>query len=177
MNFLRTSVLSVGTFLCPVIITLHNRQSENSTWAGMNSACSSGLLGGLRLSLLHSLHVFPIWQSRRILWEHTFPQKQGIVTVITGTFLNKNLEKARLKKEMQQFIIQMMFFFSFCCFTSCFDVLLPNLLHYQKKSSKNQNWTWQPIGMAPKQKLKMTALLAAAFHRNTSVGKTFVNLT
>lgn len=155
MNFLRTSVLSAGTFLCPVIITLHNQQSENSTWAGMNSACSSGLLGGLRLSLLHSLHVFPIWQSRKILWEHTFPQKQGIVTVITGTFLNKNLEKARLKKEMQQFIIQMMFFSSFCCFTSCFDVLLPNLLHYKKKKlAKTRTGPGSPLAWRPSRSLK-----------------------
>jgi len=37
---------------------LHHQQPENITGTPMNSACSGGLHGGLRLTLQHSSHVF-----------------------------------------------------------------------------------------------------------------------
>lgn len=83
-----------GTFLCPVIITLHKQQSGKRTQMRRNTACGRGLHRGLRL-LQHALCILPAGLSGSIMWKYTLPQKQGIVDVITGTFLDKNLEKAK----------------------------------------------------------------------------------
>lgn len=116
-NFLWTSLLSVGTFLCPVIIMLHNQQSENITWTWTNSACSGGLPGGPRLTLQSSSHGFPIWQYRRILREFTFPQKKGIVNVRTGMFVKEKFGEGsdKINGNNLQYIQTKMLFFSFCC--------------------------------------------------------------
>lgn len=83
-----------GTFLCPVIITLHKQQLGKRTRMKRNTACGRGLHGGLRL-LQHSLCILPAGLSGSIMWKYTFPQKQVIVDVITGTFLDKKLEKVK----------------------------------------------------------------------------------
>lgn len=57
----------------------------------------------------------------------------------------------------------------------CTDSLPPTLLHSKRTGNTNQNWTWQPVSVAPKQKLKMSTIFssggAAAFHGYKSVGK------
>lgn len=42
-------------------------------------------------------------------------------------------------------------------FTAYFVSLPPNFLHSKRTSNTKQNWTWQPVSVAPKQKLKMSA--------------------
>lgn len=94
-------------------------------------------------------------------------------------FLNKNVEKAQIFvicADEDVFLLILLHYYGKAFLSvECTDSLPPTLLHSKWTGNTNQNWTWQPVSAAPKQKLKMSTIFsgggAAAFHRNNSVGK------